>query len=347
MIDKDAFLEWCKDRFGEENLKFRKGGAEICTHSFFVDNHPDFPDGDHKFKLWMNPDGGKHERKDGVYRCWYTNNKGSLISLVSIVDKIPWDQAADRICSEIPLRVLEQKVHDFYNNVKGTVVEEENSNQLRIPPYCAKISDMNPTSFYCLRAMEYLNKRKIPAEGLYVCTDGDYKNRIIIPYYDKDNKLIYYNARTLSKDAHVLRYMKPKPEEANQTKVLYAKRWPKQGSKVYLTEGEFDSMTLFLAGFMSFACGGKYLSESQIELLRGYQIVLAFDSDGAGKTALMDIGGQLMASGFSNMRYIRPPKLFKDWNKLYEMRNIETLKAYIEKYEKPYDGWTNGILKAS
>jgi DNA primase len=347
-IDADLFLEWAKNRFGEENIKLRKNGSEICTHSFFVNGLPDFPDGDTKFKLWMNPEGGKKGLENGVYRCWYTDKKGSLISLVSLVDKIPYDDAAERICSEIPLRALELKVHNFFSDKKeeSQTTPIEKTSELTLPPYSYELSSMNRANYYYLSAMEYLNQRKIPCEGLYICVEGDYKNRIIIPYYDKYKNLIYYNGRTLSNDKKVLRYMKAKPEEASQEHVLFLKDWPSIGKKIYLTEGEFDAITLSLAGFHGAACGGKYLSSDQIEILRDYQIVLAFDSDEPGKKALLDIGNQLLVVGFTNIRYVRPPTIFKDWNKLLQERNIETIQSYIEKYEKPYTSFTYTEIKS-
>ncbi len=345
-IDANLFLEWCKTRFGEENLKFRKSGSEICTHSFFVNGNPDYPDGDTKFKLWMNPEGGKHALENGVFRCWYTDNKGSLITLVSLVDQVSYEQAAERICSEIPLRALEQKVHNFFNTKNDKPEEEIALKGISLPPYCYSLSTMSRSNFFYLTAMEYLNQRKIPCDGLYVCVEGDYKNRIIIPYFDRNKNLIYYNGRTLSKSPKVLRYMKANPEEVSQKQVLYFKRWPAIGEKIYLTEGEIDAITLTLAGFCGAACGGKYLSEAQIEILRSFQIVLAFDADSAGRKALLDIGNQLLTLGFQNMKYVRPPEIFKDWNKLLEERNLETLTAYIEKYEKPYTSFTYTELRS-
>ncbi len=343
-IDYDIFLDWAIDRFGETNLKFRKGGQEICTHSFFVDGDPNFPNGDRKFKLWMNPSGGKDEHENGAFRCWYTDNMGSLITLVSVVDRIPYDQAAETISATLPLRALEMKVHAFYG-AKEEEPEEPESN-LELPPYCFKITEMSPSNFTFIRASTYLDKRKLPYDNLCACIDGDYKNRVIIPYYDREGKLIYYNARTLDKNPKTLRYMKPPPEDANQNRVLFAKQWPRAGTKIYLTEGEFDALTLSLAGMYGVACGGKFLSAIQTEMIRRYRVVLAFDSDDAGQQALTNIGETLLSSGFTDMAYIRPPAVFKDWNKLLERRDIETLRAYIQKFEKPYNSWTAGSLIA-
>jgi len=346
-VDYDSFLNWATDRFGESNIKFRKGGREICTHSFFVDGHPDFPDGDHKFKLWMNPDGGKNELEGGAYRCWYTDHMGSLISLVSIVDKVPYDVAADIICDEIPLRALEKKVHDFYSVKQDDPQEtiEEIKQELEFPPDTYKIEEVRG-HWMGARALEYLASRKIPSQGFYVCIDGDYRNRLVIPYYNKAGELFYYNCRTLDKNPKTLRYMKPPPEDADQENVLYFPEWPAAGSKIYITEGEFDAFTLWLSGFYGVACGGKFLSSSQIEMIRDYKVVLAFDSDDAGEQALLNIGETLLADGFQDMQYVRPPKVFKDWNKLLEQRNIDTLKAYIQRFEKPYNSWTVNSLTA-
>ena len=47
-------------------------------------------------------------------------------------------------------------------------------------------------------AENYLKSRKLPVDNLYVCSNGRYANRIIIPYYDNNKKLIYYNGRSIN-----------------------------------------------------------------------------------------------------------------------------------------------------
>lgn len=331
-VDYDAFLDWAKDRFGEENIEYH--GDEICVPSVFTE--------DHKHHLWMNPYGGKKQRENGVYRCWYTNRFGSLVSLVSIVDKIGYDEAEELICNSLSLRSLEKKVDEFFNSkveVVPTLTDSIVINEgLQLPPHTYLIDSMS-MGFDKRRATEYLQERKIPTDGLFFCTDGDYKNRIIIPYYDLDGRLVWYNARTISKTKGALRYMKPKEKEYSQENVLYVPKYPPPKSKLYLTEGEFDAMSLTLCDFPGAAAGGKTLSELQVEVLRRYVPVIAPDTDEGkkmdyGQYALIEIGKQLLEKGFTEIYFVRPPKGYKDWNSLLVDTNSDVVKHYIQKFEK-------------
>jgi hypothetical protein len=345
----DTFLQWAIDRFGEENIKFKKGGSEICTHSFFAAQKGLDPD--QGFHLWMNPSGGKRELEHGAYRCWKTDTMGSLVSLVSELDSIPFDEAEELLCGSLSLRSLELKVEAFFRNNGNLPAEEPPvaNTQIRLPDYAFQINKLPKNHFFRIAAEKYLTARKLPIDKYYVCTDGSYANRIVIPYYDRDGQLIWFNARTLSKKTEILRYKKPEGEGLSQNNVLYFPQWPPAGEKVYLTEGEFDADVLFLAGLYSCACGGKYLSPTQLQMLRDYDIVMAFDNDSesrvdAGKEATMDIGNILLIEGFVP-HYIRPPKGYKDWNKLLEKTDLATVKKYIERYEKPYTRDTANMLK--
>ena len=341
-VDYDTFLKWAIERFGAENIKIK--GDEICTHSIFEE--------DHKYHLWMNPSGGKDCLPGGVYRCWYSENKmGSLVSLVAELDHISYEEAEELICGVSSLRSLEQKVHEFYGSHIEEVVRPVRSNVgLQLPPYTFDILSESCYIHYKERAIAYLNDRKIPIEGLYVCTYGDYKNRIIIPYYDMYGNLVYYNARTMDKNEKTLRYRKPDDENYKQDEVLFMKTWPKPGSKVYITEGEFDAISLNVCGFYGAACGGKSLSDAQIEILRNYIPVLALDRDEGKKTdsggeALIHIGNQLLSKGFEIVNFVRPPKGYKDWNNLLKEKNEKLVKAYIEKYERPFTSFTTDHLR--
>lgn len=340
-VDYDLFLKWATDRFGEENVKIR--GEEICTHSFFAKEKGK---DDYKYHLWMNPSGGKRKIPGGAYRCWYTDEMGSLISLVGKVDNIPYGEAEELICDITPFGVLEKKVEDFFSNgiKEEKTVESIEKTKIALPPFTYLIESLDSNNYYRINATKYLNRRKIPIEGLYVCIEGDCKNRIVIPYYDAYDQLIYYNARSLTDNKKSLRYMKPK--EGSQENVLYFKEWPSPDNKIYITEGEFDAIVLNLAGFYGVACGGKFLSEEQINIIRHYKPVLAFDADDSGESALIKVGNDLLSNGFAEVHYVRPPKNYKDWNKLLQDRNIETVKAYINKFEKKFTTWTEDTLKA-
>jgi DNA primase len=347
-VDFDLFMDWAKSYFGESNLKIKNTshGTEICTHSVWSEDK--LGKTDTKYHLWMNPSGGKSEHPEfGSYRCWLTDEMGSLVKLVSKLEKIDWDEAESLITGKSSLRELEKKVHVFF----GSNQVEENielnkpkiKQLLELPNSSFLISELG-NHHMGHKASSYLNSRKIPIEGLYVCVAGEYKNRIIIPYYNKNKEIIYYNSRLLSDEKKSLRYMKCPTEIVDQKNVLFMTDWPSAGSKIYIEEGEFDAISLKISGFVGCACGGKFLSDNQIELIRNYIPVLAFDADAAGLEAMINIGKSLLEKGFTQINYVRPPKLFKDWNKFLIERNSATIKAYINKYEKTFNDTTPDLL---
>lgn len=344
-VDFELFLEWCNDRFGEENIKIRHTahGNEICTHSHFALQK--LGKYDNKHHLWMNPSGGKKNIEGGAFRCWLTDEMGSLVSLVSDVDGIPYEEAEEHITGTTSLRSLEKKVHEFFGYKEEFTVEEieEETEDIALPDFAFLIDKMSPSSHWHRRAKNYLKARKIPTSGLYVCTDEpEYGNRIIIPWYDRNDRLFFWNGRTMSDHKKALRYAKPK--QGDQESTLFMTAWPEPGHRVYIMEGEFDAISLSLADLVGCAVGGKYLSEAQIELLRGYVPVLAFDSDESGREALVNVGTTLLEAGFPEIYYVRPPKVYKDWNKLLVERNIYTLRAYVDRFEKRFTAMTADYL---
>jgi len=148
----------------------------------------------------------------------------------------------------------------------------------------------------------------------------------------------------MNKSSKVIRYLKPK--KADQDNALYMTEWPNPGKKIYIMEGEFDAISLQLAGYIGCACGGKHLSDAQIEMIRHYEPVLAFDTDESGLKALIDVGAALLERGFPKVSYVRPPAAYKDWNKFLQCRDTETIQMYISKFEKPFTSVTADLLKA-
>lgn len=349
-VDFDTFYEWAVNHFGEANVRVKHTahGDEICANSPW--SEAKIGKTDVKYHLWMNVEGGKDRIEHGVYRCWLTDTMGSLVSLVSEMDGIPFEEAEELITGTSSLRTLEKKVHEFFGHKEEVdeMLGEEPAVpiEMELPEFSYLIDTMRPESHPMrIRARQYLRERKIPTTDLYVCVDGDYANRIIIPYYDRSENLIWYNARTMSPKKSVLRYMKP--AEGDQSDVLFMTQWPRPGSKIYIMEGEFDAITLSLCGFVGCAIGGKHLSESQLRMIRDYRFVLAFDADDAGLEATINVATMLMSVGIRDIMYVRPPKVYKDWNKLLVERNMQTVKAYVERFEKRYTTATGDLLMSN
>ncbi len=258
------------------------------------------------------------------------------------VDNCSYEEAKEILSGNTPIRILEEELDKFFQQKDE---EQNNPEELRIklPLYTYLISNLSKSSLLRMEAEDYLTSRKLPIDGLYVCSTGDYKNRIIIPYYDAKGKLIYFNGRNMAKKG--LRYLGPdKNIGIGKADVIYAPKWPIAGSKIYLTEGELDALTLYACGFNGMACGGKYLSDKQIDFIRNYKICLALDEDTAGFSGILEMGKKLIANQISDITFVRPPVGIKDWNKMLVKFEIGIIEAWIQKYEKPFDEWTESTL---
>jgi len=325
MIEFESFLEWCEERFSD----LKVSGNEIRVNSIF---HP--TGNDTKHRLWMSPSGGKHSRDYGVYHCFDTDRKGTLVGLIMMVDKCSFSEALEIAGGSTLTADLETQIEDFFSNQDDIFKEDESENGISLPEDCYFIDELD-NNRTAAEASIYLESRKIPTKGLMICLYGDYKDRIIIPYYDKDHKLIYFNSRVLPKNDWQSKYLGP-PKECGVGKedVIFMNSWPEPGSKIYVTEGEFDAIVLNLCGLNAAACGSKNLSDIQINYLKDYEITIALDQDKAGKKALVVWYEKLKENGVTNFNFVSPPKTLKDWNDLYLMGDEKIVKAYIEKSEK-------------
>jgi len=338
-IDHDKFISWAERRFGEVAVS----GSEVKVNDPWWINENGSPDND--FKCWINTD-------KCCYRAFKSGHTGHLVEFVMYWEGCDWDEASEIAGGRDSLYDLDKKLAAFLKE-EQTVDEIADRKEIRLPGQSVLLASnsMHPV---CRWAREYLANRHLPTDGLMACLssakeDKHYKNRIIIPYYGRDGELIYFNTRAISaKDK--IRYRGPNKKEfvVGKGDVLWMSRWPPDKSKIYLTEGEFDAMSLAMCNLHAGACGGKSLSDTQIEMLSPYRICLAFDSDKAGKD-IYKISQQLLAKGQMIMdtneptahdgqprvTMVRPPQQYKDWNKFLTQHDPKIIIMYINRYEKP------------
>lgn len=329
-IDFHRFLSWAESRFDDVVVK----GDEILLNSVFCE--------DKKRHMWCNPSGGKNQYKNGVYHCWKSDKSGSLLGLVMMVDKCSYEEASDILgaSSEGGIEELEKRVQEIFEKKSPEPQEkpEEEQFSLGMPENCYLFDELPSYNEIRRSALEYLKSRNIDESRLFVCTRGRYSGRIIIPYYDRDGLLVYYNGRYIGDPGSNLRYMGP-PKELGIGKgdVLFVPKWPKEGEKLYITEGEFDAMSLAQSGFYSAALGGKSMTKKQMDMVRPYLPVLCLDADKAGGEATTKIATSLLSNGFPKVNYVRPCLEYKDWNGLFVAKGPKILSAYVAVQEKEYN----------
>lgn len=146
---------------------------------------------------------------------------------------------------------------------------------------------------------------------------GFYKANLIIPWYE-DGKLVFLKGRNISSTDSGTKYRNMKvsyhgamPEGFNLDSLSAA-------STVFICEGEFDTMSIAQLGYAAVGiAGAREPGMTVMDRLSGKSVVLAFDTDEAGKRA------HYASQGLLNMRCIPYTELA-----LPEGRDVNDLLAH-------------------
>ncbi len=129
-----------------------------------------------------------------------------------------------------------------------------------------------------------------------------FKNRLIFPIFDYNNKVIGFGGRALSQN-YLAKYINsPETEFFKKGFNLYnlnnAKNENKQSGIVFVVEGYMDAISLYQAGFKNVvATLGTAMTESHLNLVWRYfnDPVVCFDGDSSGQNAAQKISEKLIA----------------------------------------------------
>jgi hypothetical protein len=104
-----------------------------------------------------------------------------------------------------------------------------------------KIDKNNPLH---MEAYNYLKNREvsnflIKKDNLGFCLEGYYKNRIIIPSYDSNNKINFYVTRTFKDDPY-----KYKLPQADKKEIIFNEKNINWNATVYIVEAYFEYTTI-------------------------------------------------------------------------------------------------------
>ena len=129
-----------------------------------------------------------------------------------------------------------------------------------------------------------------------------FKNRLIFPIFDYNNKVIGFGGRALGQN-YLAKYINsPETEFFKKGFNLYnlnnAKNENKQSGIVFVVEGYMDAISLYQAGFKNVvATLGTAMTESHLNLVWRYfnDPVVCFDGDRSGQNAAHKISEKLIA----------------------------------------------------
>lgn len=176
--------------------------------------------------------------------------------------------------------------------------------------------------------------------------DGGYfdlfRNRVIFPIYGVAGKIIAFAGRKMTSTDNAPKYVNsPETELYKKSDILYgvyhAKNAIKAKSKVYLTEGYTDVITLNQNGIENVvASSGTALTIGQIRLIRRFthDITVVYDGDKAGIKASLR-GINLLLAEDLNVRVVPLPE-GEDPDSYCQKLGSEGFQEYLDKNEENF-----------
>ncbi len=172
------------------------------------------------------------------------------------------------------------------------------------------------------------DKKDIVLAGLIIKSDKDnsyfdrFHDRVMFPIINLHGQVVGFTGRLLHDKPNTGKYVNsPETPIYNKSREIYglyqAKNAIRKENRALLVEGNMDVITCHQAGFnMAVATSGTALTEYQLVILRRFteNLVLAFDSDAAGTSAMRRVIEPAYKLGF-NVKYANLGK-FKDPDEL-------------------------------
>jgi DNA primase len=71
---------------------------------------------------------------------------------------------------------------------------------------------------------------------------------------------------------------------------------------------------------------------------------LALDADDAGQMAMQKMRNKIIQYGHPNVKMVKPPAQYKDWNNVLIAHNESILKNYVESTEKNFESEVSNVV---
>jgi len=166
----------------------------------------------------------------GSYHCWICGVSGKTFNTLL------WKLRADK---NVYAELAKYAGNKVYKNF------ESNDIVLSLPNEFISLSKPGIKTFEYVNAISYLRDRNITKEDIIrynigYCEQGDYKNRVVIPSYNKDGKLNFFCARAYNDLSNVISYMLP-PWDKDIVGFELLINWK---APVIIVEGAFDAIAI-------------------------------------------------------------------------------------------------------
>jgi len=321
-LDPEYLTEYVQDNI--PNGRLQSGGREWVAPSPFLRD-------DHKRHFSINT-------FTGLWQCFKTGKKGNFVDIYAFIEGI----SKKRAYSVLTFKTLEECPHPLpdhhvssYDDLVVSQLEVNYNTEVYVP----LTADSDLTDPLISDAFKYLYARSIfPQEDgdYYVCREGKYADRLIIPYKDEDGEIYYFQARALRDQTP--KYLNPGLSDGVRSmNVLY----PFDTSKeVIVTEGPIDALSLIQCGLNATCTNGSNVSEVQArQLMEAPGVIMAYDNDEAGRRGIEKfdvIRKRLRMPAFS---VYTVPSSYKDWNDILRKGGKSAILDYVSRGKTQFDSF--------
>ena len=284
--------------------------------------------------LFVNNDWKKHMSVNvdsGMWQCFKTGRSGNFVRLYSEAEGVPYFRAQrdlmiknfEFLGEEVPELVSPQKELELDTSrlipINLDSVDSENK------------KEVDAWSFLFGRSLFNLNEEE--EAPFYLCTEGKFTDRIIIPFRS-DDTVFYFQARALYDQSP--KYLNPSTEIAPKpSDILY----PYDEGEDYLVvcEGPLDALSLQRKGINATATIGSSISPRQAEILSTFEgkVILGYDNDEAGQRGIDKFDRTRKEMRMASFEICPPPSGYKDWNEAHIAG--EDLFSWIMDKSQSYD----------
>ena len=295
--------------------KYSSNEQEYIMPSIFVED-------DWKQKFSINTD-------TGMWQDFKAHRQGNFIQFVAQTEQISFKRAESNILFDSAMENYEVPIKKY--ETAPTKLKVDTSSWVPIDIYsCHHRSTLIQVAWKYLWDRKLFNVDFVEDEPFYFAIEGEYKNRIIIPFKNAGGDIYFFQARALFNDYP--KYINPAHVKVASVLYPYLNDEP-----VLLCEGPIDALSLKLAGVNATATMGSSPSKFQLEALKesGCDMVVAYDNDGAGKRGIEKIERMRKELMMPSIKICPPPRAHKDWNEAWK-ENFD-LKAYVRENTQAYD----------
>ncbi len=200
-----------------------------------------------------------------------------------------------------------------------------------------------------LKRLGYSNEEMLAGKLLGRSEKGEFpyfRNRVMFPIIDISGSVIGFGGRVM--DNSKPKYLNsPDTPAFSKGSNLFAMNFAKSAceKELILCEGYMDVIAMHAAGFTNaVATLGTALTNEQARLIKRYtsKVIMAYDSDGAGKNAT-DRGSRILADAGIDVRILRM-KGAKDPDEYIKLYGAEAFRKLILGSETKFDYILSGVL---